>query len=305
MSGGRPLPAECAALAGELRALRERTGLSLAALAGRTPYSKSSWERYLNGKTVPPRQAVEALCGLAGEPAGRLVALWELAEQRWSGRSAPVPAAAPPAEAAAPVKVRRRPVRAYAVVGAVLAAALAAVLLSLVPGRHASGGAPPGGAPPSASYEQSWAPGCAGADCEGADPQEMGCGAQGMAVTLQRRRLAGGQEIAIRYAERCGAVWAKASHLRIGDRVELSLPGADPKRVRAASRRDTEVYLSTAMTATKEPFAARVCFDAAGDDGGPECFAPAREGASPGAGGADGLSSTPVGGQAAAPGRGS
>ncbi|MBH1935959.1 helix-turn-helix domain-containing protein [Streptomyces sp. AV19] len=270
MSGDRPPPAECAALAAELRALRERTGLSLVALAGRTPYSKSSWERYLNGKKLPPRQAVEALCGLADEPAGRLVALWDLAEQRWSGRSG-VPER-PSVEAAAEGSARR-PVRTYVVSGTAVVLAVTAVLLFLVAGRDAGGGA---GSPAAvASYPQSWAPGCAGADCEGADPQEMGCGAQGMAVTLERRRLAGGQEIAVRYAEKCGAVWAKASHLRIGDRVELSVPGADPKRVRAAGQRDTEVYLSTAMTVTAEPRAARVCFE--GADGGRECFAPSKE----------------------------
>ncbi|MER6311075.1 helix-turn-helix transcriptional regulator, partial [Streptomyces sp. NPDC001657] len=71
-----------------MRELRGRTGLSLAALAARTPYSKSSWERYLNGKKLPPRDAVEALCRLAGEPAGRLLALWELADAAWSGRAA-------------------------------------------------------------------------------------------------------------------------------------------------------------------------------------------------------------------------
>ncbi|MCZ1006251.1 helix-turn-helix domain-containing protein [Streptomyces lydicus] len=42
----------------------------MAALAERTAYSKSSWERYLNGKQLAPRQAVEALCKAAGEPAG-------------------------------------------------------------------------------------------------------------------------------------------------------------------------------------------------------------------------------------------
>ena len=73
-------------LAAGLRELRGRTGLSLAGLAARTPYSKSSWERYLNGKKLPPRDAVEALCRLAEEPAGRLLALWELADADWSGR---------------------------------------------------------------------------------------------------------------------------------------------------------------------------------------------------------------------------
>lgn len=84
MTGGAP---ECAALAEGLRAVRARTGLSLVALAERTAYSKSSWERYLNGKKPVPRQAVEALCATAGEPSGRLLALWELADAEWSGRA--------------------------------------------------------------------------------------------------------------------------------------------------------------------------------------------------------------------------
>ncbi|MGW3506375.1 helix-turn-helix domain-containing protein [Streptomyces sp. NPDC000994] len=95
---------ECERLAGTLRGLRARTGLSLAGLADRTRYSKSSWERYLNGKTVPPRQAVEALCALAGEDPGRPLALWELAEAVWSGRSGSPPEPAPPtARAGLPV----------------------------------------------------------------------------------------------------------------------------------------------------------------------------------------------------------
>ncbi|GGY13608.1 hypothetical protein GCM10010358_77340 [Streptomyces minutiscleroticus] len=63
MTSGAP---ECAALAEGLRAVRARTGPSLVALAERTAYSKSSWERYLNGKKPVPRQAVEALCATAG-----------------------------------------------------------------------------------------------------------------------------------------------------------------------------------------------------------------------------------------------
>ncbi|KOG88513.1 hypothetical protein ADK38_19375, partial [Streptomyces varsoviensis] len=85
MPGAAP---ECARLAESLRRLKERTGLSLAGLAAKTAYSRSSWERYLNGKKLPPRQAVEALCRLAGEPLGRTVALWELADLEWSGRAA-------------------------------------------------------------------------------------------------------------------------------------------------------------------------------------------------------------------------
>ncbi|MBP8532186.1 helix-turn-helix domain-containing protein [Streptomyces sp. MK37H] len=81
----------CTRLAVALRELRARTGLSMAALAERTTYSKSSWERYLNGKQLNPRQAVEALRTMAGEPPGRLLALWELADGEWSGRAGSTP----------------------------------------------------------------------------------------------------------------------------------------------------------------------------------------------------------------------
>jgi transcriptional regulator with XRE-family HTH domain len=63
----------------ELSGLRRATGLSLAALASRTPFSKSAWHRYLAGDHLPPRSAVEALARLAGaSPAGALE-LWEAA----------------------------------------------------------------------------------------------------------------------------------------------------------------------------------------------------------------------------------
>ncbi|MCC3652148.1 XRE family transcriptional regulator [Streptomyces sp. S07_1.15] len=94
------LAPECARLAEELRELRKGTGLSLAALAERTPYSKSSWERYLNGKKQAPRQAVEALCRLAGERPERLLVLWDLADAEWSGRGAFGSAAPRPPRAA-------------------------------------------------------------------------------------------------------------------------------------------------------------------------------------------------------------
>jgi transcriptional regulator with XRE-family HTH domain len=54
--------AEHTRLTAGLRELRARTGLSLAALSERTAYSKSSWERCLNGKSLLPREAVQDLC---------------------------------------------------------------------------------------------------------------------------------------------------------------------------------------------------------------------------------------------------
>ncbi|MGX1756201.1 peptidoglycan-binding protein [Streptomyces lydicus] len=67
----------------QLRRLKDHSGLSLAALAARTSYSKSSWERYLNGKKLPPRDAVEALARICEADATRLLALHEVAAQAW------------------------------------------------------------------------------------------------------------------------------------------------------------------------------------------------------------------------------
>jgi transcriptional regulator with XRE-family HTH domain len=74
----------------QLRQLKDHSGLSLAALASRTSYSKSSWERYLNGKAVPPRHAVETMADVCGGDRINLTALWEVAT------SAVVPDPAPP-----------------------------------------------------------------------------------------------------------------------------------------------------------------------------------------------------------------
>ncbi|RLV68389.1 hypothetical protein STAN_3913 [Streptomyces sp. CBMAI 2042] len=74
-------------LAAALRELKDRTGLSLAGLAERTTYSRSSWHRCLTGTTLPPRRTVQDLCRLADEPPGRCLALWEIAESTESGRT--------------------------------------------------------------------------------------------------------------------------------------------------------------------------------------------------------------------------
>ncbi|MEU7154945.1 helix-turn-helix domain-containing protein [Streptomyces chrestomyceticus] len=70
--------------AGQLRRLVERSGLSVAAVADRTGYSKTSWERYLNGRLLPPQRAVIALAEATGTHTGHLTTLWELAERAWS-----------------------------------------------------------------------------------------------------------------------------------------------------------------------------------------------------------------------------
>ncbi|MFI0509967.1 helix-turn-helix domain-containing protein [Streptomyces sp. WSLK1-5] len=77
------LPREARQLVEQLRQLKDRTDLSLAELARRTAYSKSSWQRYLSGAKQPPRGAVQALCKVAGADQARLLALWDLAAPVW------------------------------------------------------------------------------------------------------------------------------------------------------------------------------------------------------------------------------
>ncbi|MFC8231176.1 DUF2690 domain-containing protein [Streptomyces sp. NPDC057287] len=70
--------------AGQLRGLVDRTGLSLAAVADRTGYSKTSWERYLNGRLLAPKGAIVALAEVTDTPQHHLTTMWELAERAWS-----------------------------------------------------------------------------------------------------------------------------------------------------------------------------------------------------------------------------
>ncbi|MGO4427352.1 helix-turn-helix domain-containing protein, partial [Streptomyces sp. MCAF7] len=64
--------------------LVEHSELSLVAVADRTGYSKTSWERYLNGRLLPPQGAVVALAEATGTDVEHLSTLWELAERAWS-----------------------------------------------------------------------------------------------------------------------------------------------------------------------------------------------------------------------------
>ncbi|MFI5657330.1 DUF2690 domain-containing protein [Streptomyces sp. NPDC051684] len=70
--------------AGQLRRLVDRSGLGIAALADRTGYSKTSWERYLNGRLLAPKGAIVALAEVTGTNPVHLTTMWELAERAWS-----------------------------------------------------------------------------------------------------------------------------------------------------------------------------------------------------------------------------
>ncbi len=226
-------------LASELRELRARTGLSMAALAGRTTYSKSSWERYLNGKALPPRQAVRDLCRIAHEPEGRYLALWEIAEAEWSGRAKD--GGTPVAER----RVRRR--TPLVAVGAVLAAAVSATLLLLLPGDNDE---------PTASASPT-GPRCRGTACEGQDPMHMGCGKH--PATLTEHRTSTGAWVAVRYSKACETSWGRMWGTRVGDRLEVDAGG--PTRIRRIKDTiDAESYVYTPMTATSPGATVQACF---------------------------------------------
>ncbi|MFJ9028482.1 DUF2690 domain-containing protein [Streptomyces sp. NPDC102274] len=78
------LDPEVSEFTSQLRGLVDRSGLSIAAVSDRTGYSKTSWERYLNGRLLAPKGAIVALAEVTGTHQGHLTTMWELAERAWS-----------------------------------------------------------------------------------------------------------------------------------------------------------------------------------------------------------------------------
>ncbi|MFE1729146.1 helix-turn-helix domain-containing protein [Streptomyces bacillaris] len=70
--------------ASRLRRIVEHSGLDVNAVADRTGFSATAWERYLSGQLLPPRRAVVALADVTGTPQHHLTDLWEPAERAWS-----------------------------------------------------------------------------------------------------------------------------------------------------------------------------------------------------------------------------
>ncbi|UGQ10435.1 XRE family transcriptional regulator [Yinghuangia sp. ASG 101] len=296
MTRATPPSPGAARLAVALRELKARTDLSLAGLAERTAYSKSSWDRYLNGGTLPPRRAVQALCGLAGASDERYLALWEIAESEWRGRAtretpaAPDPGPeqpppAPPEKAphAALPNPRRQPdpsvpavprettparhsrtrraataVAAVAVAGAVAVGGIAA--LFAFPVRDAD--------PRSPATPDALAALCQGSACEGRNPLNMHCAAR--PDTVAAYRAAGGARLEVRLSRECGASWGRMWSTRVGDSLEVTALGRT-QSARVADRIDAEAYVYTAILAAAPGTALRACFHPAA--GGPaECF---------------------------------
>ncbi|MFI6080410.1 peptidoglycan-binding protein [Streptomyces sp. NPDC051217] len=93
MSRWKELPAELhpdvRQLIVRLRGLKDRGELSTRQLATKSGYSARSWQRYLNGRSLPPREAVEAMARIGGDDPTRLLVLHEIAAEHWAeGRGA-------------------------------------------------------------------------------------------------------------------------------------------------------------------------------------------------------------------------
>ncbi|MEV7927792.1 helix-turn-helix transcriptional regulator [Kitasatospora sp. NPDC088779] len=92
-------PAPADELARELRSLKSESGLTYARISERTHYAKSSWERWVNGKQFPPRDAVESIASVCAGDTDRLLDLWRRAD---GCRAAGAPVGAPPDTAVPP-----------------------------------------------------------------------------------------------------------------------------------------------------------------------------------------------------------
>ncbi|MFC9098742.1 peptidoglycan-binding protein [Streptomyces sp. NPDC057072] len=124
----------------QLRRLKDHSGMSLSSLQSKTGYSRSSWERYLNGRALPPRQAVEELARVGGVDPTRLLVLHEVAEETWRQEPGTSKGSDPP-----PSRGARRTV-VIGVLVAVVLGGLTAGLLVVAPWKKGDSAPPSHGA---------------------------------------------------------------------------------------------------------------------------------------------------------------
>ncbi|MEV7027218.1 DUF2690 domain-containing protein [Kitasatospora sp. NPDC093558] len=234
-----------------LRALKDGSGLTLAELAAKTHYSKSSWHRWLNGERVVTEAALAAFGALAGVPEGEYAALEVLRAAVARGMAASgmvaggavsevLPAADLPGAAEPPLRPESRPEgepepaarprRIWwwaAAASAAGAAALVAVLalddggtperrpMAAVAPSAAGLAAPTATAPASAQATAL----CEAAGCVGKDPQASGCGADATTIATANVRQ---MTIYVRYSHRCRAAWAKITDATAGYRATIT-----------------------------------------------------------------------------------
>lgn len=255
-------------LVAELLRLKGSSGLSYEGLAERTGYSRSSWQRFLNGGKLPTQAAVEQLADVTGGDRDRLLALWEYARsvdddvlpETSDASAAPLPEA----DRAVCVSCRRPRSGIPSVVrwgaGAlalVLVAGVTVLLTSWYMSGHASpdravASVVPSATPAPSAPEPPSTPQCHGASCEGQEPTAMGCGRDARTV---RTTWLVGLVVTLRHSPGCGAAWARIDNGTVGYQVRVSTPDGRSRSAEITWGQD--VY--TRMLATDDPGAATAC----------------------------------------------
>ncbi|MET9452888.1 helix-turn-helix domain-containing protein [Streptomyces cinerochromogenes] len=277
------LPSACSHLVADLRGLKDASGRTLAELAQATAISKSSWERYLNGKQFPPRHAVQALCKAAHQPEGELLAQWALADAAWSGRGqrtptgtdrAPLPTSAaeasvvdspPPARHVAAVRrvllaastlIDERPAGTAAVVFLLCAAMVTPA--AVIHASHAT-----------VARTLTRPPVCQLRSCEGRNPRTTACEDP---VTTASHTAVDGTRLEIRLSPSCRAAWVRAWPTHPGFRIEISGPHAASQNVTETGPPAGDHVTTTSMIAASRPSRLRVCYSPDPGQPGRECF---------------------------------
>lgn len=131
------IPLDVRRLTTQLRRMKDRSGMTVPALAARTAQSAEVWEKAFSGRELPPLDAVEVLAQASGADYDRIGALWELAEKasngtgdRGRGRPLPKPDPLDPLGPSEGLPGRRKRVLLLATAGALAVAALIAVILT-------------------------------------------------------------------------------------------------------------------------------------------------------------------------------
>ncbi|MEY9848944.1 DUF2690 domain-containing protein [Streptacidiphilus sp. MAP5-3] len=248
----RPIPEDLRGsarrLTEELRAIKDRSGLSLTQIGTRTHYSKASWERWFNGKRVITEQALESLAANVDERARLLRPLLALAAQEPGSEAAASQAAASPeerlqdaasepaSETPPPADVRarwsgfRRWLAGTSAARTVVIA-LVSALLGAVGGAWLTSATSPSNAAASSDrtpvvipVSASAPPTCLGVGCAGRDPQSTGCVADARDLITQN---VGAMVIYLHYSARCKAAWGALTDGARGDTATITTSAGD------------------------------------------------------------------------------
>ncbi|WP_202235627.1 helix-turn-helix domain-containing protein [Actinacidiphila reveromycinica] len=174
------IPMDVRRLATQLRRMKDRSGLTVPALAARTAHPVGAWERALAARQVPPLDAVEVLAQASGADYDRVGELWRLAEKastgggdRGRGRAVPNPDPLDPLAESEGLPGRHRQFLLLGTIALLAVGALVAVLLTAGP---STGRAPAGQANP--TFSASGGPGTATPSHGGTDgtPRQPGSG---------------------------------------------------------------------------------------------------------------------------------